>query len=186
MIRTAKALRTVEPGFTCAEHLQIVRISIPTSLIADPQLVVRTQNNLADKLRVIPGVASVGFASEAPMEAEPPSWDNVFPEGKTYPGDVVPLRRFENVSPGFLHTLGARLIAGREFTWTDVYDLRPMVMISANLAREVWGAPSAAVGKRLRQYPITPWQEVIGVVQDVRQNGIQEKAAAMVYACPDA
>ena len=181
MIRTAQALRTIEPGFTGAEHLQTVRISIPSSLIPDSRLVIRTQNNLADKLRAIPGVTSVGFASGAPMEGEPPNWDNVFPEGKTYPGDVAPLRRFENVSPGFLHTLGARLIAGREFTWTDVYDLRPTVMISENLAREFWGAPSAAVGKRLRQYPSTPWQEVIGVVQDVRQNGIQEKAPAIVY-----
>jgi hypothetical protein len=56
-----------------------------------------------------------------------------------------------------------------------------MVMISENLAREFWGTPSAAIGKRLRQASITPWQEVIGVVQDVRQNGIQEKAPETVY-----
>jgi predicted permease len=181
MIRTAQALRTVQPGFTGAEHLQTVRISIPPSLVPEPLLVIRTQNDLADKLRAIPGVTSVAFASEAPMEEEPPDWDNVFPEGKVYPGNVAPLRRFENVSPGFLHTTGARLIAGRELTWTDLYDLRPMVMISENLAREFWGTPSAAVGKRLRQYPNTPWQEVIGVAQDVRQNGIQEKAPDIVY-----
>ena len=181
MIRSAQALRTVEPGFTGAQHLQTVRISIPSSLIREPQLVIRTQNDLTDRLRSIPGVTSVGFASEAPMEAEPPNWDNIFPEGKTYPGNVAPLRRFENISPGFLHTNGTRLVAGREFTWTDVYGLRPMVMLSENLAREFWGTPSAAVGKRLRQYPFTPWQEVIGVVQDVRQNGIQEKAPDIVY-----
>ena len=181
MIRTAQALRTVEPGFTDAEHLQTVRISIPPSLIPEPQLVIRTQNNLADKLRAIPGVTSVGFASEAPMEAEPPNWDNVFPEGKVYAGNVAPLRRFENLSPGFLHTTGARLAAGRELTWTDLYGLRPMVLISENLARELWDTPSAAVGKRLRQYPSMPWQEIIGVVQDVRQNGIQEKAPEIVY-----
>jgi predicted permease len=115
------------------------------------------------------------------MEAGPPNWDNVFPEGKQYLGNVAPLRRFENVSPGFLHTTGARLIAGRELTWTDVYDLRPMVMISEGLAREFWGTPSAALGKRLRWYSNTSWQEVIGVVQDVRQNGIQEKAPDIVY-----
>jgi putative ABC transport system permease protein len=127
----------------------------------------------------IPGVTSVGFASHAPMETGPPNWDNVFPEGKVYAGNVAPLRRFENVSPGFLSTTGARLIAGREFTWTDVYDLRPMVMVSESLAREFWGSPGAAVGKRLRWSK--PWQEVIGVVQDVRQNGIQEKAPDIVY-----
>jgi predicted permease len=185
MIRTAQALRAVEPGFTDAEHLQTVRISIPLSLIQEPQLVIRTQNDLADKLRAIPGVTSVGFASEAPMEGAAPNWDNVFPEGKTYPGNVAPLRRFENVSPGFLHTTGARVVAGRELTWTDIYDLRPMVMISESLAREFWGAPSAAVGKRLREFQgmpwNVPWNEVIGVVQDVRQNGIQEKAPDIVY-----
>jgi predicted permease len=179
MIRTAQALRTVEPGFTGAEHLQTVRIAIPASLIADPRLVVRTQNDLVDKLKAIPGVTSVGFALEAPMETINANWDNVFAEGKEYPGGVAPLRRFENISPGFVHTTGARLVAGREFTWTDVYGLRPMVMISENLAREFWGTPSAAVGKRLRW--AMPWQEVIGVVQDVRQNGIQEKAPEIVY-----
>ncbi len=181
MIRTAQALRTVEPGFTDAEHLLTVRISIPPTLIPEPRLVTRTQNDLADKLKASPGVTSVGFASEAPMEAGSPNWDNVFPEGKVYPGNVAPLRRFENISPEFLHTTGARLIAGRELTWTDVYDLRPMVLLSESLAREFWGTPSAAVGKRLRWYPNTPWQEVIGVVQDVRQNGIQEKAPDIVY-----
>jgi len=115
------------------------------------------------------------------MEAGSPNWDNVFPEGKEYAGNVAPLRRFENVSPAFLHTTGARLMAGRELTWTDLYDLRPMVMISESLAREWWGTPSAAIGKRLHQYPGMPWQEVIGVVQDVRQNGIQEKAPDIVY-----
>jgi predicted permease len=181
IIRTAQALRTIEPGFTGAEHLQTVRITIPAPLIPEPELVIRTQNDLADKLAAIPGVTSVGFASQAPMETGQPNWDNVFPEGKTYPGDVAPLRRFENVSPGFLHAMGTRLIAGREFIWTDIYGLRPMVMVSENLAREFWGTPSAAVGKRLREASFTPWLEVIGVVQDVRQNGIQENAPEIVY-----
>jgi predicted permease len=181
MIRTAQALRTVEPGFIAAEHLQTVHISIPPSLIPDSLLVTRTQNELADKLSAIPGVTSVGFGSEAPMEGISPGWDNIFPEGKVYPGNVAPLRRFEFVSPGFIHAMGARIIAGHEFTWNDLYGVRQMVMISENLAREFWGSPAAAVGKRLRQYELTPWQEVVGVVQDVRQNGIQEPPPAIVY-----
>ncbi len=181
MIRTAQALRTVEPGFTGAEHLQTVRIAIPRSLIREPRLVTRTQNELLDKLRAIPGVTSAGFASEVPMEGEPPNWDNVFAEGRDYPNGEAPLRRFEDISPGFLHTTGTRLVAGREFTWTDVYNLRPMVMVSENLARELWGTPVAAVGKRLREFPGMPWHEVIGVAQDVRENGIQERAPDIVY-----
>ena len=54
-------------------------------------------------------------------------------------------------------------------------------MVSENLAREMWGTPSAAIGKRLREFPSTPWHEVIGVVQDVRENGVQEKTPEIVY-----
>ena len=183
MIRTAAALRTVEPGFTHARTLQTVRIYVPDSLIPDPKLVIRTQNDLVDKLAAIPGVTSVAFGLEMPMQTVAPNWDNVFAEDKVYPGGgaLAPLRRFENVSPAFFRTTGARLIAGRELTWTDVYDLRPVLMVSENLARELWGTPASALGKRLRQYPGLPWHEVIGVIQNVRQNGVQEKAPEIVY-----
>jgi hypothetical protein len=52
-------------------------------------------------------------------------------------------------------------------------------MVSENLARELWGAPSAAIGKRIREF--SQWWEVIGVVQDVRENGVHDKAPAIVY-----
>jgi hypothetical protein len=71
------------------------------------------------------------------------------------------------------------LIAGRDFTWNEIYDLRPGVIISENVAREEWGSASAAIGKRIRSYG--PWHEVIGVAQDVRYNGVDEKAPAIVY-----
>ena len=63
----------------------------------------------------------------------------------------------------------------------NVYGLRPVAIISENLARELWGTPSAAIGKRLRDASGTPWHEVVGVVEDVRENGVQEKAPAIVY-----
>jgi hypothetical protein len=72
-------------------------------------------------------------------------------------------------------------MAGRELTWIDVYNQRPVVMVSANLAREMWGSPSAALGKRLREFPSMPWKEVVGVVQDVHENGIQKKTPETVY-----
>lgn len=180
MIRTFQALRTVEPGFTHAEHLQTMRISIPASLVAEPQRVTRIQNNIADKLAAIPGVTSVGFASAMPMEGIEPNWDSIVAEGRTYRADEIPpLRLFKNVSPGFFQTSGTRVIAGRELTWTDVYRLRPVAMVSENLARELWGTPSAAVGKRFREF--RQWWEVIGVVQDVHENGVHDKAPAIVY-----
>jgi len=182
MIRTFQALRTVDPGFTQAEHLQTMRISIPEALIAKPEQVIRIQNNILEKVAAIPGVASAGFGSAMPMEGYDSMWDNIFAEGKTYPAnEIPPLRFFKFVSPNFFHTSGTRIIAGREITWTEVYGLRPVVMLSDNLARALWGTPAAAIGKRIREFEGTPWYEVIGVVQDVRENGIQAKTPEIVY-----
>jgi hypothetical protein len=91
------------------------------------------------------------------------------------------VRVFKYASPGFFRTAGTRVIAGREITWTEVYDLRPVALVSENLARELWGSPTAAVGKHLRQRPDMPWHEVIGVVQDVREDGLNQQAPAIVY-----
>jgi predicted lysophospholipase L1 biosynthesis ABC-type transport system permease subunit len=57
-------------------------------------------------------------------------------------------------------------------------------MVSENLARELWGTPSAAIGKHLREFPKMPWHEVVGVVQDVREEGVEEKAPEIVYWIP--
>ncbi len=180
MIRTFQALRTVAPGFTQAEHLQTMRISIPASLIADPQLVTRTQNNIVDKLAAIPGATSVGFADVMPMEGIQSNWNGIKFEGKNLGGDSL-LRLFRYISPGFFHTSGTRIVAGRELTWTDIYGRRPVAIVSENLARESWGSPSAALGKRLREFDDAPWSEVVGIVEDVHVNGVQEKAPAIVY-----
>jgi predicted permease len=182
MIRTFQALRTVRPGFTGAVQLQTMRISVPDRLVAEPERVTRVQNEIVDKLAAIPGVTSVGFARSVPMEGIAPNWDVVRVEGRSYAaGEIPPLRLFKNISPGYLHTIGTRIVAGRELTWTDVYNGRRVAMVSENLARELWGSPAAALGKRFLEIPGTPWWEVAGVVEDVRENGVDEIAPAIVY-----
>ena len=185
MIRTFQALRAIDPGFTDAQHLQVMRISIPDLLVPEAERVTRTQSQILDKLSAIPGVKSAGFASEMPMEGFDSGWDTIFIEGKIYPKGVLPpLHFYKHVSPGFFAAAGTRLIAGRELTWDDVYGLRPVVMVSENLAREAWGTPANAIGKRLTEDPGLPWREVIGVIQDVREKGVQEKATEIVYWPP--
>jgi predicted permease len=185
MIRTFQALRTVEPGFTHPGQLQTLRISIPESLIADPKRVIRTQNDVLDKLAAIPGVSSVAFGSAMPMEGIDPNWDEILVKGKSYPdNEIPPLRMYQYVSPGFFQAAGTRIMAGRDLTWTEVHGLRPVVLLSENLARELWGSPSAAIGKHVRESPGMPWSEVVGVVQDVFENGVHEKAPEIVYWPP--
>ncbi|HKV81340.1 MAG TPA: ABC transporter permease [Candidatus Sulfotelmatobacter sp.] len=181
MIRTFAALRKVEPGFSEPWNVQTMRISIPDTLISNPVLVTRTQNSIADQIAAIPGVTAVAFASALPMEGADPNWDELGVEGKTYDGGEPPLRMFNYVSPGFFHAMGTRLVAGRDFTWSDLYDLRPMVMVSESFARENWGSAAAAVGKRVRQFTNMPWQAVIGVVEDVRVHGADKNAPPIIY-----
>jgi putative ABC transport system permease protein len=183
MIRTFQALRRVEPGFTHADRIEIARISIPSSLVREPERVARMQNEILDKLAAMPGVTSVAFASEMPMDGIPRDWDAIIAEGQPPIGkEVPPLRTFKQVSPGVFQTLGTRLIAGRDYTWTDLYSHRPFAIVSENLARELWNTPTAAVGKRISTaLPGSPWREVIGVVQNLRDNGVQEPAPAMVF-----
>lgn len=181
MIRTFVRMEKVNPGFADAAHVQTMRISIPDSLIQDPERVMRTENAIADKLASLPGVSGVGFTTAAPMDGSDPDWNNVFAEGKTYDHSVAPLRFFEHVSPGYFHAMGTRLLAGRDFTWDDVYGARSVAIISDTMAREEWGSAAAAVGRGIGQNNSAPWQKVIGVVEDVRQNGVDHPAPATVY-----
>jgi predicted permease len=181
MVRTFAALHNVDPGFADAPHIQTVSTWIPDRLVADPQMVARVENNIADKLAAIPGVASVGYASAVPMDGDDPNWDQIYVKGKNYEGGEPPMRMFNYVSPGYFHAMGTRMVAGRDFTWTDIYNLRPMAIVSENFARESWGSASAAIGKGVRQFPSNPWHEVIGVVEDVHVHGVDEKAPALVY-----
>src|SRR5687767_6771345 len=185
MIRTFQALRAVEPGFTNPKQLQIMRIVIPAPTVAEPERVVRLQNDIVDSLAAIPGVVSVGYVNSMPMEGLATNWDAITVEGRPRPpDDPGPLRRPKYLSPGLLAASGTRLVAGRDLTWTEVYEIRPVVLVSENLAREVWSSPADALGKRIRQGPRSPWREVIGVVEDVRDNGVDAAAPAIVYFSP--
>jgi predicted permease len=181
MIRTFHAMHNVDPGFSDPASLQVMRISIPETLVRDPQTVTRIQNSIQDKLAAIPGVSSAGFAVSVPMSGAEPNWDEIFIEGKNYEGEEAPLRLFNYVSPGYFHTAGTRFVAGHDFGWSDIYSLRPVGILSESLARELWGSPSAAIGKRYREFSSMPWHEVIGVVQDVRENGVNQISPATVY-----
>jgi predicted permease len=180
MVRTFQQLRMVDPGFTDAPTLQTLHIAIPETAISDQRMVTRVDNNIADKLATVPGVTSVGFAALGPMEEGGHGWSYIYAEGRTYAGGA-PIRFYNYVSPGYFQALGTRLVAGRDFTWKEIYDLRYEVIVSENFAREEWGSAGAAIGKRIQQGSGLPWYQVIGVAQDLRQNGVDQRAPAIVY-----
>lgn len=182
MIRTFQALRSVQPGFSHPEHVQLLRISIPDSQVKDPERVMRMQNEMIDKLAAIPGVVSAGYVSGAPLEGISMQSDLLYARDKAYsPGQIPPIRAFRYYTPGFLKTDGTPLIAGRDFTWTDVYEKRRVGMVSENLARELWGSPAAALGKQVRTGLNDPWRAIVGVVADVYDRGVDQKAPSFAY-----
>jgi predicted permease len=181
MIRTFRALTDVNPGFVRPGEVQTLRLSIPGSQVEEEAAVARMHHAIMDKISAVPGVDSVAVASTVTMSGQ--GWhDPVFAQDRDYTEtQVPPIRLFKFVSPGYLKTMGTPLVAGRDFTWTDIDELRPVAMVSESLARELWGEPPAAIGKRIRPYPQSAWREVVGVVGDMRDDGLNKKAAAAAY-----
>jgi predicted permease len=180
MIRTALALRHVDPGFSGATDLETLRIGIPDTQVKDPERTIRTEEAILRKIEAIAGVSSVAMINVIPLEGG--SNDPVFSEGHPSSEGTIPVvRRFKFVSPGYVSTAGSRLIAGRDLTWTELYGQAPVAMVSENLARELWHDPRAAVGKRIRVTLKDDWREVIGVVADLRDDGVDQKAPTIVY-----
>jgi putative ABC transport system permease protein len=181
MIRTFRTLRNVQPGFTDPEQVLTVGVYIPDNQVKDPLQAVRMEQNILDKIAALPGVQSVGLSSIVPMDGF--GWhDPIYAEDHIYSEQKIPtLRRFRMVSPGLLKTMGNSLVAGRDFTWTDVYDMRPVAMVSENLARELWHDPAAAIGKRIHENPKGKLREIVGVVGDERDDGVNQEAPKVAY-----
>ncbi len=183
MIRSFHALVNVSAGFTEPATLEKFRIYVPESTIPDTQQehVLRMQQAIADKLAAIPNVASVAFSTEIPMDGHD-SNDILYVQDRTYrEGELPPVRRFINISPGFFSTMGTPLVAGRDLTWAESYEKRPVALISENLAREYWGSAENALGKKLRVASTDDWREIIGVSKDVYYDGVNKKPQSVVY-----
>jgi putative ABC transport system permease protein len=181
MIRTFQALRDVHPGFMRPGEVQTLRLSIPDSQVKDEAAVARMHHAIMEKIAAVPGVASVALASTVTMSGE--GWhDPLYAQDRAYSeSQMPPIRLFKFVSPGYMKTMGGSLVAGRDFTWTDAYEMRPVAMVSESLARELWGHPSAAIGKRVRPYAKGVWRDVVGVVSDMRDDGLNQKAPTVAY-----
>jgi predicted permease len=181
MIRTFRALTKVNPGFIRPAELQTFRISVPEAQVKEPERVVRMEEEVLHRIQAIPGVSSASIGTVIPMAGG--GWhDPIFVEGRTYSeGQLPPLSRFKFVSPGFLATLGTPLIAGRDLTWTDTYNKNLIALVSENIARDYWRDPADALGKRIRVGTKDDWREIVGVVGDVHDDGVNQKPPTAVY-----
>jgi predicted permease len=183
MIRTFRALMHVSPGFDEPDAVQTFRFFIPETQIPDTQRdrVVRMDQAILDKLAAAPGVSSVSFSNSVPLDGYGTNdvlyaQDHVLGEG-----ELPPVRRLKYISPGSFATLGTRLVAGRDLDWTDIYQKRPVAIISENFAREYWRNANGALGKRIRVASTDDWREIVGVAQDVHDNGVDQAPPTTAY-----
>jgi putative ABC transport system permease protein len=181
MIRTFQNLRNVQPGFTHPEQIQILYSSVPAAMVG-AERAMRMNEEILDKLSALPGVTSVGFANNAPLESYWRFDDPLYAEDKKLTeGEIPPIRQLRMIAPGFFRTMGTQIVTGRDFTWTDLYEKRHVAIVSENLAREWWDDPRNALGKRIRSNTEDPWREIVGVAADVYDDGMQMEPPKFAY-----
>jgi predicted permease len=182
MIRTFQALTDVDPGFAQPADVITFGIDVPSATVQAPEGVARLQQAILDRVAAVPGVTSAAFGSSPPMGRGDMGDVLTVPGRTVVKGDQVLLGRFKFVSPGFFETAGTPLIAGRALTWSDTYETHPVALVSENLARLVWGSAAGALGQRVRgSSGLDEWRDIVGVVGDVRDNGITQPATEAVY-----
>jgi predicted permease len=187
MIRTFYTLRHVDPGFGEPEHIQTFQLTIPRAsgqaagpaAAAASERILRTQQAILERLSTIAGVESAGFSTfndGLPLDGDGRQISFVpYIDGVAAADGLIRNWEMQRVSPGFFATMRTPMVAGRAFEWNDVYDRRPVMLVSENLARKEWGSASAALGKRIGPDP-NPGSEIIGVVKDVHHNGLNVPA----------
>jgi putative ABC transport system permease protein len=170
MIRTFLALTAVDPGFRQPETVQLARIWIPPALIVDAERWTPLYREILERIAALPGVSAAGYGGGVPggggTLGGPVTGPAISVEDRPDLGQALPVST-GGVSPGYFEALGTRFVAGRDLAWADVDQRRPVTLVSENLARELWGEPLAALGKRIRWNASGPWLEIVGVTQDI-------------------
>jgi putative ABC transport system permease protein len=171
-------LLTVPVGFQ-TDRVLTARLTLPRLRYPDPAQVSNLHMRLLDRLRGTPGVQSVGMAAYLPLSGEDNGW-SFFIEGRpALPTGFFQVVKYRPVSDGYFEALGMPVVRGRPFAETDAHDAPFVAIINESMAREYWGKQDP-VGQRIR-FGAPDWRTVIGVVGDVRHEGLDRDPNAEMY-----
>ncbi|NOT63135.1 MAG: FtsX-like permease family protein, partial [Acidobacteria bacterium] len=185
LVRSMWNLLHVDPGFK-ADNLLTLRVSLAGRGYSDQQLRMFYDECRA-RVQAVPGVRSVALAQSVPTQGA--SWNGVFiAADKPVPSRAdMPNAGRLRVSPHYFETLGIKLLRGRLFTTADNSESQPVVVINETLARRIWPNEDP-IGKRLKlglpenqDEDSKPWREVVGVVNDVKMNGVDRDITLQTY-----
>jgi hypothetical protein len=181
LIRSFSRMLDTDLGFTPANVLTL-RVALPRSSYPDVPRVLDFERRLLERLAVLPGVESAGAGSSLPTAGAAPGTAFVIDGRATPPGELPPLIHYKFVSPGYLETMGMRLIQGRTFDQRDLTQGSRDILVNKKVADAFWPGVSP-VGKRLRPSGDTSgaWYTVAGVVASELQDGLRRDPPMLLY-----
>jgi putative ABC transport system permease protein len=172
VVQSFSRLQRVDLGFR-SDHLLAAEVALPPSSYANQQQRQEFLDRVLERIRVLPGVVSAGTSTNLPLDQI--SYDAVFTaEGRERRSEPdVPITANRLVSPGYLGTLGVRLVSGRLIDGRDGPGTPRVVVVTEEFARQSW--PNAdPIGRRVRRGTAgdtqNPWLTVVGVVANVKED----------------
>ncbi|NPC84544.1 ABC transporter permease, partial [Pyxidicoccus fallax] len=186
LIRGFAALSNTAPGFD-SRNVHVLRMSLPEARYGDPVAQERFARQVVERVAALPGVEAAGFSSALPMGIGPSMEFAIEGRYEGRPdGPGVGGGQFRPVTPGYFQALGISLVRGRLLSEADVAGSEPVVVINEAAARKYWPGEDP-VGQRLRVGFSVPSigdkvpRTVVGVVKDVRENGLAEDTPVVLY-----
>jgi putative ABC transport system permease protein len=180
LARSFWLLKNVDPGFT-SEGVLTMRLSLPPAKYNDAHTTAGFYGELLENIRGLPGVLSAGAITNFPITDGENNEGLVLEDVPDQPGELPPLARTNLVAPGYFEALGIPIHRGRVF---DRHPTEQGVLVNVAFEQHYWPGQSA-LGKRIARRggdrDDAYWQTVVGVVGDIRDNGLSYEAPDMVY-----
>ncbi len=183
MIRSFQALRGVNPGFE-PHGVLTMTAAIARSKFSEPMQEVNYFEQVLERVRVLPGVVATGAINDIPLGMNG-SHQPIAVEGRP----VVPMSEQPEVdvsliTTGYASALHIPILRGRDFNSADIAGRPATILISQSLARQFW-ANEDPIGKHitLSFFPGVP-REVVGVVGDVKVDGLDQTRLATALYMP--
>jgi putative ABC transport system permease protein len=181
MLRSIWALQREPIGFDPTSVLTMRLPLTATPNYAAPEQVVQFYQNLLDRVRALPGVRGAGAARLLPLGSTIGDFGlridgYVPPPGTGAKGD------WQIVTDGYLEAMGERVVQGRGFQRTDTSDSQLVALVNEELVRRYLSGQNP-IGARLKIGGAMdrPWVTIVGVVANVRHNGITEVVKEKFY-----
>src|SRR5262249_32060603 len=173
-------LIAVRPGFD-PNNLMTMWVALTSERYGTMTANTRFIKELTASLEALPGAQGVAIGNDFPIQGTDSS-DYPEIEGRGAAPEDRTLVGYHVINPRYFEALGIRLVKGRAFTERDDANGAPVVIINETMARRVW-PNEEALGKRIRLGgPSGPWSEIVGVVANVKHDGLQFADSPHCYA----